>query len=51
MRVGKLIWIPKVGTTKVIEFNKPFALLNHLKTRLIKESQYEKSRGKLKVTY
>lgn len=48
---GKLIFIPKIGNPRTVIENKPFALLQTEKRRLIKEPQYEKAKGKLVVKY
>lgn len=48
MKTAKLVWQIN-GEERIIEENKPFALLNQRLQQLKKEPQY--SRGKLKLKY
>ena len=50
-KVGKLVRTPKVGPKVVVGNSQPWGLLQIEKKRLSKEAQYQKSKGKFRVTY
>lgn len=47
---GKLLWKCN-GKVEILESNKPFALLQTLKKQYLKQPQFDKSKGELKITY
>jgi len=50
-RIGNLVWIPKVGPKVIVQNSQPWGLLQQEKKRLSKEAQYQKSKGKFRVSY